>query len=155
MAIKVKYNSIIKKLKEVSKIDIETIFMNISTKEDCPSCELDPFTKRPMNSFCPTCGGSGVIVENDTININANVDYSGFENETSIGGIIKDGRVIVTIITDEFEENGIDPEDFLTDKYPIDHIYINSTKYDVEKVIPGKLQGILYELMLELVPAKG
>lgn len=152
MAPKIKYKSIIKKLKEVSKIDIETIYMSVTNKEDCPDCETHPITGEVLNAFCPVCGGTGVIEESDSISIEANVDHKGLASEATIRGIVYDGRVSVTIIVDELMRNDLDPEEFLTERYPVDYIYINSTKYEIDRVTPGKLQGILYELILELVP---
>lgn len=153
MGLKINYANIIKRIKEASKIDIETVKLGVSVRDDCPVCGIDPFTGLPTDPNCPSCGGTGVVVVRDTKEFVANVDYiSGLEDEHTIGGRIKKGNIIITVITDELESLSLNPYDFISGTIPVDYFEINNIRYDIENVTPGKLQGILYELLIELKP---
>lgn len=159
---KIKYQNIIKRIKEVSEIDTEVIYVTVTSQEDCPECELDPLTGLPINSFCPLCNGVGYIAEDDTLSFYAGVEYvSGLEHAWESGGKLQKGDVVVTVVTDELESIGIDPVGLLEtygagkrkeDILNISYFTINNVKYDIANVTPGKLQGIMYELVLELSP---
>jgi hypothetical protein len=156
MAPKIKYLNIIKKLKEVSKIDVEPVLLVTEEKEECPDCAIDPINQSSTNPFCPTCHGSGFVIEIDAREVSVNVEYSsGGEIIPGIAGTLKEGQVALTIITDELEKVGVTPTDFFTDAYPVDYVVLNGTRYKIVRVFPGKLQGILYEWEIIMEPVKG
>lgn len=148
----INYNAILERIKQVSYIDSEVVYFVKNIESDCPDCVYDPIRKRSANSFCPTCGGEGVIKSEEKTALVASVDRStGFENSYQLGGRLPVGSVVVTIHESQLVGNGYDLDsDWVS---VADYIEVAGKKYkiaDGDSVIPQALNGQVYEIIFHL-----
>lgn len=153
--IKINYKNILRKIADVSEIDVESIDLVKLSSSTCSSCSIDPYTKKSTNPSCPACGGKGKSTSITTYNILANLDVvSGLENEYETGGKLQVGQIIATIHVDEFTRLELDVNDFFKTTIPYDHFAIHNKKYNIVSVMPERLNGTLYDIVIILELAK-
>jgi hypothetical protein len=56
------------------------VVFNTVHKDDCPICDIDPFTHQTTNPFCLTCSGTGWLVTNSGTTILAHITWAPSES---------------------------------------------------------------------------
>lgn len=152
MAFGINYDAILRRIKDVSVIDTETIYFVEMVDDFCPDCTWDPISRASTDPFCPTCNGIGKLRTEVRKPVLASVDRGdGIRSEFEPGGRIERGSVVVTVHESQLREVGYEP---LTDWISVvDHIEIMGEKWYIaegDSVIPQTLQGIVYEVIFHL-----
>lgn len=144
----INYESILKKIEEVSVIDTDTIYLVSKDKSECPNCEIDPITGYTRNTFCFVCGGKGYVIEEKRLEVLANVDYiTGMESALDRGGKFEKGTVVITIHEKQLAMHDLTVNNI---KDVVSFVEIKGLRYTINHLTPQYLQGILYEVIIEL-----
>ncbi|MGE4413593.1 MAG: hypothetical protein AB7E45_07920 [Candidatus Caldatribacteriota bacterium] len=120
-----------------------TIYRVLS-KTPCPNNDYDPVRNKGINPACPICKGEGYIIEREAINLPVSIEFPDEKeiNFLAPGTMISD-RLFITIDKKEIDQFGLEVND-------IDYILYGGSKYRVKQYREEKLQGIYYELALEV-----
>lgn len=145
----VNYQSILKKIADVSKIDSQPVYFIKVIETRCPDCPYDPITGSTGRRYCPSCGGTNKIITEEKLEVIANVEYiTGLETQFERGGKFEEGTVIVTVHRSELERVNLPTEDFRSDS--VSYIDVNNRRYTIQHLTPQYLHGYMYEIIFRL-----
>ncbi len=147
MAIKVpNVNSIIKLISDINHIYPEqaTIY-RVKSKEYCPLGHYDPIRNTSTDPTCSVCGGTGYVIEYETIQIPVSIEFPDETQDIQhlAPGTFVTDRLLITIDKAEIDKYNIDVD-------TIEFIIYAGEKYKVEAYRKERLEGIYYELLLEV-----
>lgn len=140
-----KTSRIISLISEINHIYPEKIkIYRIKSQQYCPRNHYDPIRKVATDINCPICKGKGIIYEYEILEVPANIDYPDEMRLqfVEVGTVILD-KLYITIDKKEIDAYKIEPTQ-------IEFIVYDDYKYKVKQFRKEYLEGIYYELALEV-----
>jgi ligand-binding SRPBCC domain-containing protein len=136
---------IVSLISEINHIYPDTIqIYRIKSQQYCPRNHYDPIRKVATDVNCPICKGKGIIYVYESITLPANIDYvDEIQAQFIEAGTVFIDKLYITIDKNEITTYNIEPDQ-------IQFIMYDNVKYKVKQFRKEYLNGIYYELVLEV-----